>query len=189
MQKHKKRSKRTRLRGRRTCGWGARKKHKYSGHRGGCGMAGTGKKSGQRLTFIQRYFPGYLGRKAPVSQQIRLQTINVEDIEKNLSGFEKDKRAKKTAKGIELNLEGYKILGNGDVKEKLFINATTASEGAKEKVKKAGGEIVVKEFIKKAPVVAKEMVKKGVLSQKEPKEVELKKEEKVEKKEKKADKK
>jgi len=45
--KLKKRNKRSRIRGTRTCGW-AMKKHKGSGNRGGKGMSGTGKRADQR---------------------------------------------------------------------------------------------------------------------------------------------
>ncbi|RLG13518.1 hypothetical protein DRN69_05460 [Candidatus Pacearchaeota archaeon] len=44
----------------------------------------------------------------------------------------------------EINLKDYKILGQGDVKNKLIIKAKEASKSAIEKVKKAGGEILLK---------------------------------------------
>ena len=52
--KTKKRKKSSRMHGRKagTHGWGARKKHKKSGHRGGKGMAGTGKRADQKKTLI-----------------------------------------------------------------------------------------------------------------------------------------
>ena len=50
----RKRSKRSRERGSRTRYWGGRKKHKGTGMRGGAGMSGTGKKSGQKITWVQK---------------------------------------------------------------------------------------------------------------------------------------
>jgi large subunit ribosomal protein L15 len=52
MKKTHKRRKVSRMHGRKmgTHGWGARKKHKKSGHRGGTGMAGTGKRGDQKTT-------------------------------------------------------------------------------------------------------------------------------------------
>src|SRR3989339_618101 len=69
------------------------------------------------------------------------QRINLDTIELNL-----DKYGKKTAKGYEVKLEKYKILGNGKVKNKLFITCLEASESAIEKVTTAGGEIILKEI-------------------------------------------
>ena len=44
------------LRGSKTHGWGAKKKHMGSGHRGGFGMAGTGKRADQKKTLmIKKY--------------------------------------------------------------------------------------------------------------------------------------
>jgi len=45
-------------------------------------------------------------------------------------------------KGKELNLEGYKVLGEGELKEKLTITAEKFSRSAKEKIEKAGGKSV-----------------------------------------------
>ena len=59
--------------------------------------------------------------------------------------FSFEKYWKKTAKGWEINLEKYKILGEGEVKEKLIIKALGASESAIKKVKKAGGDIILPE--------------------------------------------
>ena len=43
----------------------------------------------------------------------------------------------------KINLKGYKILGEGEVKEKLTINASAASSSAIDKIKKAGGNIIL----------------------------------------------
>ena len=43
----------------------------------------------------------------------------------------------------DIDLKGYKILGDGNIKEKLKITASKASKSAMEKVKKAGGEIIL----------------------------------------------
>jgi large subunit ribosomal protein L15 len=56
--KIKKRKKSTRMHGRGmgTHGGGARKKRKGSGHRGGIGMAGTGKRADQKKTLILKLY-------------------------------------------------------------------------------------------------------------------------------------
>ncbi len=123
-------------------GWGARKKHKKSGHRGGTGMAGSGKRADQKKTLITKlYGNAYFGKQGVTSRKTKRDTrqrINLEQIEKNL-----EKYGKKNAKGWEINLEKYKILGKGEIHEKLIIKALEASKSALEKVKKAGGEIIL----------------------------------------------
>jgi large subunit ribosomal protein L15 len=146
MNKTHKRRKVSRMHGRKmgTHGWGARKKHKKSGHRGGTGMAGTGKRGDTKTTLITKLFGhDYFGKQGITSRKTKRDTrqrINLQQIEKNL-----EKYGKKTAKGWEINLEKYKILGEGEIKEKLIIKALEASESAIKKVKKAGGDIILPE--------------------------------------------
>jgi large subunit ribosomal protein L15 len=140
-----KRKKVSRMHGRNmgTHGWGARKKHKKSGHRGGTGMAGTGKRGDSKITLVTKLYGNtYFGKQGITSRKTKRDTrqrINLEQIEKNL-----EKYGKKTSKGWEINLEKYKILGRGEIKEKLIIKALEASKSAIEKVKKSGGEILLK---------------------------------------------
>lgn len=141
-----KRSKRSRLRGAKTCGYGFRKKHKGGkGEHGGRGMAGSGKRAGQKITWIQRYHPNYFGKRGFHSKKKNLKVINLDEIEERMHKFLEKKIAKKTSKGIELKLKDYKILGRGELKEKLIIEAAAFSKEATEKIKKAGGELIKKE--------------------------------------------
>lgn len=149
-----KRNKRSRIRGEKTCGYGSRKKHRGKGSHGGKGMAGTGKKAGQKRTFVDKYLPGYFGKRGFKSlQQIakaKPKIINLFEIQKEISSFIAKGIAKKTSEGIAIDLKGYKILGDGEVKDKFIINATSASSQAKEKVEKAGGRIIIKAIVKAA---------------------------------------
>jgi len=105
-------------------------------------MAGTGKKAGQKLTFIHRYYERYFGKRGFSSlKKEKLKVINLRDISKNMEKFLAGGIAKKTADGIEINLKGYKILSEGNVAEKVIISASSASEKSKEKIEKAGGKI------------------------------------------------
>jgi len=142
-----KRDRRSRLRGRRTCGRGSRKKGRGSGQRGGVGMAGSGKKAGQKIIYLLKYFPeGYLGKRGFTGMNRKLGTkpeaLNLEDISRRLAEFEKKGIVKKTSEGKELNLEGFKVLGNGELKEKLIIHAAGFSKSAKDKIESAGGKAV-----------------------------------------------
>ena len=76
-----------------------------------------------------------------------LTNINLQSIESNLN-----KIATKKGDAYEINLSSHKILGTGEVKNKLIIKAKEASQSAIDKVKKAGGEIQlpVKKVIEKS---------------------------------------
>ncbi len=157
----KKRTKASRQHGRNmgTHGGGARKKRKGSGHRGGKGMSGSGKRADQKKTLvIKLYGHEYFGKQGITSRGTKRDTrqrINLQQIENNLEKYghqgrtpkDFDKKSLQGAKqgkdGWEIELGKYKILGNGEVKNKLIITAMEASASAVEKVKKAGGEIIV----------------------------------------------
>jgi large subunit ribosomal protein L15 len=138
--KTKKRTKASRIRGARTCGWGFRQSHKGHGCGGGFGMAGTGKRgdqSKQKASDLAKKlgFKSYFGKQGMTSastKKRKVLMVNLAQIKDTL--FEKD--------GQEIKLEKYKILGNGEgFKGKIIAMAATNS--AIEKMKKAGGEIVL----------------------------------------------
>ena len=141
----KKRTKASRQHGRNmgTHGGGARKKRKGSGHRGGKGMSGSGKRADHKKTLvIKLYGNKYFGKQGITSRGTKRDTrkrINLQQIEMNL-----EKYGKKGKEGWEIDLKDYKILGTGEVKNKLIIKAEEASKSAIEKVKKKGGEILLK---------------------------------------------
>lgn len=145
----RKRSKRSRIRGRRSCGSGARNNYRGKGTRGGKGMAGTGKRAGQKLTWVLKYAPNYFGKRGFSSLkrlEQKKQEINLDEIREKLQQFLEKGIAKKTTEGIELDLKGYKILSRGSlegIKEKLIVKADAFSEKAKEKLERAGGSIVI----------------------------------------------
>ena len=141
-----KRDKRSRLRGHRGGGWGSRKKHRSSGSRGGFGMAGTGKKAAQKRTLILKYFPGYFGKRGFHSlkseERKEAKIINLGDIVLKLANFKKRGIAKAGPDGMELDLAGYKVLSEGNLKEKLIIKADSFSGKAKQKIEAAGGKAI-----------------------------------------------
>ena len=145
--KTKKRKKSSRYHGRKrgTCGTGARKKMKGSGHRGGKVMAGTGKRADQKKTLILKlYGHDYFGKQGITSKKTerdKRKRINLDSIYKNLESF-----GKRKGDAYEINLNSYKILaGQLEIKKKLIITAQSASESAIEKVEKAGGKIILPE--------------------------------------------
>lgn len=137
MKKTHKRKKATRYHGRKmgTCGTGARKKSRDSGHRGGKGMSGSGKRADHKKTLITKKFGNsYFGKKGFTS-----------------TGIKKDKKNKINLKDIsekydaknEIDLSDYKILGEGELNKKLIIKAKEASKTAIKKVEVAGGKIIL----------------------------------------------
>ncbi len=120
---------------------GARKKWKGSGHHGGVGMAGTGKRADhKKSSIIKIYGNKYFGKQGITSKSTeknRLEVMNLGNIEKNI-----DSLIKKYKKGNELDLSDYKILGDGELSRALKIKARAFSEGAKKKIEKAGGEAI-----------------------------------------------
>ena len=151
MRKTKKRKRMSRMRGTGTHGWGARKKHKKSGHHGGGGMAGSGKRADQKKTLVTMlYGHGYFGKQGITSkktQKDKRKRITIENIDLNLESYTKSGVAKKIGEVFEINLKDYKVLGSSadySVKNKLKIKAKEVSKSAKEKIEKAGGEVVLK---------------------------------------------
>jgi large subunit ribosomal protein L15 len=142
----KKRKKVTRHHGTHTHGRGAKKKARGKGHRGGIGMAGTGKRADHKKSLILAKFgTKYYGTKKTrrADTKVEIEDINLQRILDNLSSYVKKKIAKKSGESYELDLKGFKVIGTADVKVKLKINALGASKGARESVKKGGGEIVI----------------------------------------------
>ncbi len=137
--KLKKRKKYSRMHGSRTCGYSA-KLHKGKGSRGGKGMSGTGKRADQKKSLvIKLYGNKYFGKQGKTSRKVKkkkIEIINVGEIEEKF-------------KEGEVNLDKYKILGEGEISKKFIIKAESASASAIEKIKKAGGNIIIKERKKK----------------------------------------
>ena len=155
--KLKKRRKSRKMYGTRTHGFAA-KKHKGKGNVGGKGMSGTGKKAGQKKTFVLRFLYPYFGRAGKLHAKSKLKQINLNDIEMNLASMLKTGKAKKGKDGIEIKFENHKILGEGEVKEKLIITAESFSESAKMKIEKAGGKAIdIQIYEERVQPVAKPM--------------------------------
>ena len=143
MKTHKrKKSSRYHGKGMGTCGTGCRKKQRGSGMRGGKGMSGSGKRADHKKTLITKlYGNSYFGKKGKTSvgsKRDKRRRINLQEIEQKLEIL-----GKKKGDSYEIELKNFKILGRGEVKKKLKIKAKEASQSAIDKVKKAGGEIVL----------------------------------------------
>lgn len=143
----KKRVKATRQRGSHTHGRGGKKKARGSGHRGGFGMAGTGKRGDAKKTMILNLYGGnYFGKSKTLRRgtpQPKAPVMNLEHISSHLDLMVKAGTAKAANGGYELDLKEYKILGAVEGKVKLTIHAKTASEGAISSVEANGGKLIL----------------------------------------------
>lgn len=159
-----KKSKVKRLRGTSSHGYGHKKKHRGSGHRGGVGMAGTGARGDSRKSSIlsnarsvlkaisakkgvklSKLSAGkaYFGKKGFTSiHKSKSKTMSISYIENHYDKMVEAKMIEKntfdsTKYGID------KILGRGKFTRKLNVTCNEISKGAKEAIEKAGGKVEV----------------------------------------------
>jgi large subunit ribosomal protein L15 len=151
----KRRRKSSRFRGSMTHKRGFKKKARGSGHRGGFGMAGTGKRAKQKKTLVLNLFGNdYFGKDKCLRRghaPWRPEAITLDYINENVNSMIANGLGKDLKGSYELNLENYKIIGNSDVMHKLKIKARSASPSAIAKIQEAKGtiELVAKKEDKK----------------------------------------
>ncbi|HDP73487.1 MAG TPA: 50S ribosomal protein L15 [Candidatus Woesearchaeota archaeon] len=135
-----KKKKAVRQRGNRWSGSGHRHARR-AGHRGGRGMAGTGKKADQRKPSIWKDKKYFSGRKFRPPKQNKYKAINVFQLEALAlsSGSELKKGQSIT---VDLSEKGYqKLLGKGIVTAAFKVKVASATEKAVAKIKAAGGDV------------------------------------------------
>jgi len=142
---HNKRKKNSRARGEWTHGWGAKKKHRGAGHRGGRGLAGSGKRGDAKKP---RYWHDtkYFGKNGFSSLKIKVKAIGLSHLDSMIETLLKNGKAQINKDIIIINLKNIhyqKLLGTGKTNKKLEITVETASEKAIEKIKKAGGNVIL----------------------------------------------
>jgi large subunit ribosomal protein L15 len=141
-----KRKKLTKYRGSKTHGGGSMKKRRGAGNRGGRGMAGTGKRGDAKKPSVwanKNYF-GKRGFK-PQNKKI-IKSCSLLYIEKSLPTFIRNELVKEESGMFVIDLAtlGFdKLLSQGNVTKKFKITAWQASTKTIEKVKAAGGEVIV----------------------------------------------
>ena len=137
------------LRGSHTHGWGCKKKHRGGGSKGGKGMAGTGKRKTTKWTWTIKYAPEHLGKRGfhrPKAVQYAPQTINLSDIDENLQlfldmGVAHEEEGRIIVDTTQLGVD--KVLGSGKLTKPVTIKAYYVTPKAEEKIKAAGGEVVL----------------------------------------------
>ncbi|MBR1863030.1 MAG: 50S ribosomal protein L15 [Ruminococcus sp.] len=124
------------------------------GHGSGNGKtAGKGHK-GQKARSGGSIRPGFEGGQTALARRIpkrgfnnifaaKYAVINVSDLEKFVDGTTVDTELLKASGIIKKELDGVKVLGNGELTKNLTVKAAKFSAAAKEKIEKAGGKAEV----------------------------------------------
>src|SRR6185295_3993703 len=82
--------------------------------------------------------------------------VNLDSLNSFKAGTTVNEQLLRESKLIRGNFAGIKILGDGELKHGLTIEADKFSESARAKIEKAGGSATVREARTMAPEVAKE---------------------------------
>ena len=130
------------------------KKRIGRGHGSGWGKtAGKGHK-GQNARSGGGVRPGFEGGQTSLARRIpkrgfnnifatEYTVINVSDLERFVDGTVVDTELLKAAGLVTKELDGVKVLGNGELTKSLTVKAAAFSASAKEKIEKAGGKAEV----------------------------------------------
>jgi large subunit ribosomal protein L15 len=143
---HHKRKKNTRERGDTTHGWGAKKKHRGAGNRGGRGNANSGKRADARKPSFQKmdqWFGKYGFKMKGQIEDIRI--INFMNINDNIDKWVSEGKAKfeNGVYIVDLGTLGFnKLLSRGTPSRKYKITVKYATSKALENIK-SNGEIIV----------------------------------------------
>ena len=113
----------------------AGKGHKGQNARSGGGVR-PGFEGGQLPLYRKLPKRGFKNRFA-----VNYAVVNVAALNRFEDGAVVDAEALKAAKLVRKELDGVKILGNGELTKKLTVKATVFSATAKEKIEAAGGKI------------------------------------------------
>ncbi|UCG95549.1 MAG: uL15 family ribosomal protein [archaeon] len=121
------------MRGKKTFGYGSKKKHRGAGSRGGRGMAGS---FGHKRFRVMKEKPNHYGRRGFKKRRKKVVgAINLKSL--NLLA---EKLGKKNLNLAELGYQ--KVLGTGKVTNPLEIEAEIFSQKAKLKIEEAGGKAI-----------------------------------------------
>jgi len=127
-------------------GFGSHKKHRGAGSRGGRGLAGLHKHKRMRaIKFMPDHF-GKRGLKRPIKVIKKVKAINLKDLDSAVEELLKSKKITQDKEGIKINLTelGYdKLLGTGQVKHKLIVEAKYFSKNAVKKLEDVKGKAVI----------------------------------------------
>ena len=135
---------------------GSRKEawRKGRGYATGNGKTGGRGHKGQKARSGGGVRVGFEGGQMPLARRIpkrgfnnifrtEYATVNVADLNKFVDGTVVDTELLKASGLIKKELDGVKILGNGELTKNLTVKAAKFTAAAKEKIEKAGGKAEV----------------------------------------------
>lgn len=140
-----KRKKVVKYRGSHTHGGGAKKKRRGAGHRGGRGLAGSGKRAHHKKQKIFKLFgKNYFGKFGFYNPTQKTQkAINLSFLENNLEKLKEKKLITEKEGFLEVDLKKLgvdKLLSSGKITQKYKIRGLV-SKKTKAKIESAGGEL------------------------------------------------
>jgi large subunit ribosomal protein L15 len=128
-------------RGSRTQGWGRVGQHRRTGSKG---RRNAGRHKAL-WSYVIKYEPEYyskVGFTSPKSLRHEVKTINVGSLNRISANLPAEKQEDKTI--VDLAALGYtKLLGTGKITKPLVIKVASCSKSAAEKVKNAGGQVLM----------------------------------------------
>jgi large subunit ribosomal protein L15 len=144
------------MRGTRTVGYGRVGQHRKAGQRAGKGKT-TGWKKSKKSYYLKQKELGFpdpdwdFGKKGFVRpQDIRriysVNTLNIKDLDLTIEDLTQKNIATKTGTTYTINLKDLnvqKILGRGEVNNKINVTVDKASKRAIEKIESAGGKVTL----------------------------------------------
>jgi large subunit ribosomal protein L15 len=134
------------MRGIRTHGYGNVGQHRKSGSRGGKGAVGMHK---HKWSWVLKYFPDWYGKHGftyPPEMRVEYREINVGELRELIEFLMQQGRLEMEGDAYVIDLQalGYnKLLGRGSIDLKVKVRVYDASETAIEKIRRAGGEVVI----------------------------------------------
>jgi large subunit ribosomal protein L15 len=135
---HKQRKTR-KMRGSRTHGYGRIGQHRDAGSKGQ-------RKVGRHKhlwSYVTTYEPDYFGKHGFTSPQSLKRKENIINISK-LNELSQKFSEEKGTTHVDLTSLGFtKLLGTGNITKPLIVNVASCSKTAAEKIKKAGGQVLV----------------------------------------------
>jgi large subunit ribosomal protein L15 len=141
-----KRAKNSRLRGSHTHGYGAKKKHRGKGSKGGAGMAGTGKRADVKKPVVWKATK-YFGRHGFSFNAVKQgPAISIRGLETLLPELVTKGKASEASGAYTVDLKplGYaKLIATGTASVAINVTVEKATERAVEKINAAGGSVTL----------------------------------------------
>ena len=149
------RKKASRMRGSKTHGWGAKKKHRGAGNRGGRGMAGTGKRADAKKPSIWKNRKPYFGKRGfKVHNKKQVRTITLRELDTLIPKWFESKKINKDGNAYTINLSKLnydKLLGTGRINYAINLTVKFITPKAEEKIKAKKGTVTIANNNSSAP--------------------------------------